>query len=67
MTDDILRVEGLCASYGGVEALHGVSLSLKRGEIATVIGPNGAGKTTLLNAIMGVIPSRGRVAFVPAG
>jgi branched-chain amino acid transport system ATP-binding protein len=63
MSDDILRVEGLGASYGGVEALHDVSLGLKPGQIATVIGPNGAGKTTLLNAIMGVIPSRGTIRF----
>jgi branched-chain amino acid transport system ATP-binding protein len=63
MNDEILRVDALSASYGGVEALHGVSLALKPGEIATVIGPNGAGKTTLLNAIMGVIPSRGAVVF----
>jgi branched-chain amino acid transport system ATP-binding protein len=63
MNDEILRVEALSASYGGVPALHEVSLTLNGGEIATVIGPNGAGKTTLLNAIMGVIPARGRVAF----
>jgi ABC-type branched-subunit amino acid transport system ATPase component len=63
MTTDLLAVQGLSASYGGVEALHGVTLRLCPGEIATVIGPNGAGKTTLLNAIMGVIPSRGVVSF----
>jgi branched-chain amino acid transport system ATP-binding protein len=66
MNDEILGVAGLSASYGGVAALHDVSLSLRRGEIATVIGPNGAGKTTLLNAIMGVIPSRGPVRFAGA-
>jgi branched-chain amino acid transport system ATP-binding protein len=63
MTTDLLTVQELSASYGGVDALHGVTLRLGPGEIATVIGPNGAGKTTLLNAIMGVIPSRGRVTF----
>src|SRR3954454_16627391 len=63
MTTDLLSVQGLSASYGGVEALHGVTLHLGAGEIATVIGPNGAGKTTLLAAIMGVIPSRGQVTF----
>jgi branched-chain amino acid transport system ATP-binding protein len=63
MKDEILAIAGLGASYGGVAALHEVSLTLRAGEIATVIGPNGAGKTTLLNAIMGVIPSRGTVAF----
>jgi branched-chain amino acid transport system ATP-binding protein len=63
MTTDLLAVQGLSASYGGVEALHGVTLRLGPGEIATVIGPNGAGKTTLLNAVMGVIPSLGTVTF----
>jgi branched-chain amino acid transport system ATP-binding protein len=63
MTTDLLAVQRLSASYGGVEALHGLTLRLGPGEIATVIGPNGAGKTTLLNAIMGVIPSRGAVTF----
>jgi branched-chain amino acid transport system ATP-binding protein len=46
-------------SYGDVEAVQGVSLSLAAEEIVTVIGPNGAGKSTTLNAIMGVLPSRG--------
>ena len=41
-------------SYGGIGAVHEVSLAVAPGQIATVIGPNGAGKTTLLNAIMGV-------------
>lgn len=57
----MLEVMDLHAAYGGVEALHGVSLTLGAGQIVTVIGPNGAGKTTLLNAIMGVQPSRGAV------
>src|SRR3954467_4638246 len=63
MTTDLLSVQELSASYGGAQALHGVTLHLAAGEIATVIGPNGAGKTTLLNAIMGVIPPKGAVTF----
>lgn len=51
----LLRVEVLGARYGKVEALSGISLEVKSGEIVTVIGPNGAGKSTLLNAIMGIL------------
>ena len=57
----MLEVEDLSVSYGGIAAVHGVSVRVGAGEIATVIGPNGAGKTTLLNAIMGVHPGVGAV------
>ena len=57
----ILEVEDLSVRYGGMAAVHGVSLQVAVGEIVTVIGPNGAGKTTLLNAIMGVHPGEGAV------
>jgi branched-chain amino acid transport system ATP-binding protein len=60
---DILSVESLSVAYGKIEAVHDVSLSIKPGQIVTVIGPNGAGKTSLLGAIMGLLPSRGRVSF----
>jgi branched-chain amino acid transport system ATP-binding protein len=63
MSGDVLNVSDLHAGYRGVEAIRGISLSVNAGEIATVIGANGAGKTTLLNAIMGVLPARGRVSF----
>ena len=59
----MLEVQDLSVAYGGIGALHGASLSVGAGQIATVIGPNGAGKTTLLNAIMGVHPGRGTVRF----
>lgn len=57
----LLEVDGLAVAYGGVEAVSGVSLTVGAGRITTVIGPNGAGKSTLLNAIMGILPARGRV------
>ncbi len=60
----ILDVKNLRVAYGKVEALHGVSLSIRRGEIATVIGPNGAGKTTLLSALMGLLPSDGDIVYM---
>jgi branched-chain amino acid transport system ATP-binding protein len=57
----LLCVEDLHVSYGKVEAVHGVSLQLKAGQIVTVIGPNGAGKTTLLAALMGLLPATGSI------
>jgi len=59
----LLSVDKVSVSYGKVEAVHHVSLAVAPGTIATVIGPNGAGKTTLLGAIMGLLPSRGRIEY----
>ena len=59
----LLELRGFCVSYGSVEAVHGVDLSVKAGQIVTVIGPNGAGKTTLLSAAMGLLPSRGTLTY----
>lgn len=63
MSELVLDVAQLRASYGKVQALHDIHLKLERGSIATVIGPNGAGKSTLLNAIMGVLPAQGSVRY----
>ncbi|MBN9559226.1 MAG: ABC transporter ATP-binding protein [Alphaproteobacteria bacterium] len=63
MTDVVLEVEELSATYRGVVAVEGLTLNVPAGRIVTVIGPNGAGKTTLLNAVMGVLPARGVVRF----
>ncbi|MRD73556.1 ATP-binding cassette domain-containing protein [Rhodocyclus tenuis] len=60
----ILDVRGLSVSYGKVEALHGLTLKIRAGEIVTVIGPNGAGKTTLLSALMGLLPARGEIVYL---
>ena len=60
---EILAADGIRVAYGGIDAVHGVSLHVGAGEIATVIGPNGAGKTTLLNALMGVLPCHGTIRF----
>ena len=60
----LLDVRHLHVAYGKVEAVHDVSLTVERGSIVTVIGPNGAGKTTLLGALMGLLPSRGELAYL---
>jgi branched-chain amino acid transport system ATP-binding protein len=63
--DAILEVEGIEVLYGGIRALHGVSLQVRQGEIVSVIGANGAGKSTLLKAIVSVKPpSAGSVRFL---
>ncbi len=58
----LLNVRDLHVSYGDVEAVGGVDLTVDEGRIVTVIGPNGAGKTTLLSALMGILPSKGEIA-----
>jgi branched-chain amino acid transport system ATP-binding protein len=63
MTAPLLQVQGLHAGYGRAEVLSGLDFQLAQGQVVTIIGPNGAGKTTTLNALMGVLPSRGRVVF----
>ena len=47
--DTILKLEDIHMSFGKVEALAGVSLDVKKGEIHSIIGPNGAGKTVMMN------------------
>ena len=59
----MLEIGDLHVSYGQVDAVRGVSLSLAHGQIVSVIGPNGAGKTTLLGAAMGLLPSKGTLRF----
>ena len=59
----LLDVKELSVSYGKVEAVHRVSLTVREGTIVSVIGPNGAGKTTLLAAIMGTLPSKGGIRY----
>jgi branched-chain amino acid transport system ATP-binding protein len=59
----LLQVSDVHVAYGKVEAVRSVSLDVADNEIVTIIGANGAGKTTLLNAIMGVLPLKGRVTF----
>ncbi|MDY0275148.1 MAG: ABC transporter ATP-binding protein [Desulfomicrobium sp.] len=60
----MLEVRLVSTFYGNIQALHGISLSIKRGEIVTLIGANGAGKSTTLMTICGGVPPRsGEVIF----
>ena len=52
----LLEVENLYAGYGKIEALHGISFHVNKGEIVTLIGANGAGKSTTLKAVMRLTP-----------
>ena len=60
----VLETTGLMKSFGGVQVIDDLSVSLAKGEALGIVGPNGAGKTTLFNLITGVYrPDAGRVAF----
>ncbi|MEC8503336.1 MAG: ATP-binding cassette domain-containing protein, partial [Actinomycetota bacterium] len=53
----------MTASYGAIQALHGVNLEVNQGEIVVVLGANGAGKTTTLRAICNMVATDGNVMF----
>ena len=55
----LLQVKDLVVSYGGIEALKGITFKVNEGEIATLIGANGAGKSTTLRAITSIVPVQG--------
>ncbi len=60
----VLQLLNVESAYGPIKAIRGVSLQVRRGEIATVLGSNGAGKTTILKTISGIIdPRKGSIAF----
>jgi len=60
----VLRLDDVHAHYGTIHALRGVSLEVKRGQIACLIGANGAGKSSTLMAVSGLLrPSAGRIVF----
>ena len=64
VNNEILRLENVNKSFGGVHAVKDMSLTIARGELAAVIGPNGAGKTTIFNLISGVYEvSSGNIFF----
>jgi branched-chain amino acid transport system ATP-binding protein len=60
----MLKIEGLATSYGKIEALKGVSIEARAGDVTCLLGPNGAGKTTLMMTLAGILrPQRGSVRF----
>ncbi len=56
-TSPILEISHLCKNFGGIRAIHGLSLQVEQGKVTGLLGPNGSGKTTLFNLITGVYPS----------
>ena len=63
-SETVLEVEGIHTFYGAIQALRGISLQVREGEIVTLIGSNGAGKTTTLRSINGLNhPRRGTIVF----
>ncbi|MGH8149872.1 MAG: ABC transporter ATP-binding protein [Steroidobacteraceae bacterium] len=60
----VIEAHGLSKSYGGTQALDGVSFSVESGRIVGLIGPNGAGKTTALKAILGLTPVKGELSVL---
>jgi branched-chain amino acid transport system ATP-binding protein len=62
--DTILRLENIHMAFGKVQALNGVDLEVKKGEIHSIIGPNGAGKTVMMNCINGLYhPQEGGIFY----
>ena len=60
----LLELKGLKISYGGINAVKGIDLTVQEGEMVALIGANGAGKTTTLKAICGLLtPAAGRVHY----
>ena len=61
---DLLKVENISLSFGGVKAITDISFDIKKGEIRAIIGPNGAGKSSMLNVISGFyVPQEGEVWY----
>ncbi|MBO4509264.1 MAG: ABC transporter ATP-binding protein [Spirochaetaceae bacterium] len=64
MSENVLNLQDVTMQFGGVVAVHSLSLEVNKGEIVSLIGPNGAGKTTAFNVITGVYaPTNGAVYF----
>jgi len=61
---EILKVDGISKSFGGLMAVHDLSFGIRQGETVGLIGPNGAGKTTLVNLLCGSLSAdRGKSSW----
>lgn len=61
----MLNIDNLTVSYGGIEALRGISLQVEEGKIVTLVGANGAGKSTMLRSIVGLVkPKGGSISYM---
>jgi len=63
MADALLDVRDLQVSYGGINAVKGVSFTVEQGEMVCLIGANGAGKTSTLKALARMLPARGKIRY----
>jgi branched-chain amino acid transport system ATP-binding protein len=64
VTMTMLKIENIRVRYGGIEALHDISIQVKQGESVLLVGSNGAGKSSLINAVIGLVPTvTGRISF----
>jgi ABC-2 type transport system ATP-binding protein len=64
-TDVMIELDGLAKSFGSIEAVRGVDLTIAAGEVVALLGPNGAGKSTTLDMLLGLLrPDRGRVSLL---
>ena len=65
MSQNVLKIEHVTMQFGGVVAVHDLSMEINEGEIVALIGPNGAGKTTAFNCVTSVYePTNGRISFL---
>ena len=63
-TDIAMKIESLAKHFGGLKALDGVDMAVRRGTVHALIGPNGSGKTTFINVVTGLYrPTAGRIAI----
>ena len=62
--EPLLRLRGVCKSFGGIQAVHSITFDVGPGESVGLVGPNGAGKTTLFNCVCGQLrPEQGDIVF----
>lgn len=61
----VLTVKNLNVEFGGTKVIEDLSFDVEKGEVLAIIGPNGAGKTVLIKSLIGLIPHRGEITWVP--